>query len=330
MLALGAGVDRSAARSATSASSLVFGRVTDFVPLGVPVPRLRRGRPPTSSSPTGLVVLWVGRRAIPSSACTTSGSSPAWTSTPAASSRARASSTSATPAIRSSSPRSTTPRAPTSSSSSTSPRPPTSATRSSSSRAAPPTRCSSRSRSAAASARSPTRRPCSTPGADKVSVNSAAVARPELIDELADVFGAQCVVLAIDAKRAGRRLGGLRRRRPHADRARRGRVGARGRRARGGGDPAHLDGPRRHQGRLRPRPAARDRERRRRAGDRLRRRRRARAPRRRASAPARTRSCSPRSSTTASTRSPRSSATSPRPGVGVAGQHFGVSCVSDE
>jgi imidazole glycerol-phosphate synthase subunit HisF len=37
-------------------------------------------------------------------------------------------------------------------------------------------------------------------GADKVSVNSAAVARPELIDELAGVFGAQCVVLAIDAK----------------------------------------------------------------------------------------------------------------------------------
>ena len=40
-------------------------------------------------------------------------------------------------------------------------------------------------------------------GADKVSVNSAAVARPELVDELADVFGAQCVVLAIDAKRRG-------------------------------------------------------------------------------------------------------------------------------
>jgi cyclase len=37
-------------------------------------------------------------------------------------------------------------------------------------------------------------------GADKVSVNSAALARPELIDELAGVFGAQCVVLAIDAK----------------------------------------------------------------------------------------------------------------------------------
>src|SRR3954453_2010912 len=37
-------------------------------------------------------------------------------------------------------------------------------------------------------------------GADKVSVNSAAVERPELIGELANVFGAQCVVLAIDAK----------------------------------------------------------------------------------------------------------------------------------
>jgi cyclase len=38
-------------------------------------------------------------------------------------------------------------------------------------------------------------------GADKVSVNSAAVRRPELIAELADVFGAQAVVLAIDARR---------------------------------------------------------------------------------------------------------------------------------
>jgi imidazole glycerol-phosphate synthase subunit HisF len=37
-------------------------------------------------------------------------------------------------------------------------------------------------------------------GADKVSVNSAALQRPQLIDELACVFGAQCVVLAIDAK----------------------------------------------------------------------------------------------------------------------------------
>jgi imidazole glycerol-phosphate synthase subunit HisF len=37
-------------------------------------------------------------------------------------------------------------------------------------------------------------------GADKVSINSAALHRPELIDELAANFGAQCVVLAIDAK----------------------------------------------------------------------------------------------------------------------------------
>jgi len=38
-------------------------------------------------------------------------------------------------------------------------------------------------------------------GSDKVSVNSAAVDRPELIGELAGVFGAQCVVLAIDARK---------------------------------------------------------------------------------------------------------------------------------
>ena len=40
-------------------------------------------------------------------------------------------------------------------------------------------------------------------GADKVSVNSAALERPELIDELAQTFGSQCVVLAIDAKARG-------------------------------------------------------------------------------------------------------------------------------
>ncbi len=40
-------------------------------------------------------------------------------------------------------------------------------------------------------------------GADKVSINSAALARPQLIDELAGVFGSQCVVLAIDAKARG-------------------------------------------------------------------------------------------------------------------------------
>ncbi len=38
-------------------------------------------------------------------------------------------------------------------------------------------------------------------GADKISVNSAAIKRPELISEAADKFGSQCVVLAVDAKR---------------------------------------------------------------------------------------------------------------------------------
>lgn len=38
-------------------------------------------------------------------------------------------------------------------------------------------------------------------GADKISINSAAVNRPELISEAADRFGSQCVVVAIDAKR---------------------------------------------------------------------------------------------------------------------------------
>ncbi len=38
-------------------------------------------------------------------------------------------------------------------------------------------------------------------GADKISVNSAAIKRPELINEAAEKFGNQCVVVAIDAKR---------------------------------------------------------------------------------------------------------------------------------
>ncbi len=41
-------------------------------------------------------------------------------------------------------------------------------------------------------------------GADKVSVNSAALSRPALLDELARIFGSQCVVLAIDAKSISR------------------------------------------------------------------------------------------------------------------------------
>jgi len=39
-------------------------------------------------------------------------------------------------------------------------------------------------------------------GADKIGVNSAAIARPDLIDEIADRFGAQVLVLSLDVKRA--------------------------------------------------------------------------------------------------------------------------------
>ncbi|QFQ02196.1 Imidazole glycerol phosphate synthase subunit HisF [Corynebacterium urogenitale] len=38
-------------------------------------------------------------------------------------------------------------------------------------------------------------------GADKVSVNSSAIARPELLRELSERFGAQCIVLSVDARR---------------------------------------------------------------------------------------------------------------------------------
>jgi len=46
-------------------------------------------------------------------------------------------------------------------------------------------------------------------GADKVGVNSAAIARPDLIGEIADRFGAQCVVLSLDVKRSERVASGF-------------------------------------------------------------------------------------------------------------------------
>ena len=42
-------------------------------------------------------------------------------------------------------------------------------------------------------------------GADKVAINSAAVAKPELIREGANQFGSQCIVVAIDVKKVGKR-----------------------------------------------------------------------------------------------------------------------------
>jgi cyclase len=94
-------------------------------------------------------------------------------------------------------------------------------------------------------------------GADKVSVNSAALADPTLIDAIGRSFGAQAVVVAIDARRdpegrrSGARCAGLCAGRAQACRPPRGGVGARGRSARRGRDPAHLDGLRRNAHRLR-------------------------------------------------------------------------------
>ena len=62
-------------------------------------------------------------------------------------------------------------------------------------------------------------------GADKVSVNSAAVKNPQLITEAALKFGSQCVVLSIDAKRRRGFLGGLCQRRKNSYRHRRSGVG---------------------------------------------------------------------------------------------------------
>ena len=41
-------------------------------------------------------------------------------------------------------------------------------------------------------------------GADKISINTGAVTRPEFVREAAETFGSQCIVVAIDAKRAGK------------------------------------------------------------------------------------------------------------------------------
>jgi len=67
--------------------------------------------------------------------------------------------------------------------------------------AASPSNSPSLSPRAAAFARSRMRAPSCVPARDKITVNTAAVQRPELIGELSCEFGAQAVVLAIDARR---------------------------------------------------------------------------------------------------------------------------------
>lgn len=89
-------------------------------------------------------------------------------------------------------------------------------------------------------------------GADKVSINTAAILDPDLINQTSVPFGCQCIVVAIDARRrdgkswevfthGGRRGTGL-------DAV----AWAKSLPARGGEIPAHQHGRRRHQGRLRP------------------------------------------------------------------------------
>ena len=90
-------------------------------------------------------------------------------------------------------------------------------------------------------------------GADKCSINSAAVARPELVREAARKFGSQCVVVAVDAKQVGARaVGRVHPWRAARHRHRRGVVVPAGGGARRRGNPADQHGPRRHRGRVRP------------------------------------------------------------------------------
>ena len=102
-------------------------------------------------------------------------------------------------------------------------------------------------------------------GADKVSINTAAVERPgsdhravrrvrRPVRGGGDRRPPRHLAPRGRRRRPGRpqRVPGVHPRRAHADHARRGGVGGGGRAAGRGRDPAHLDGPRRHQGRLRP------------------------------------------------------------------------------
>ena len=165
-------------------------------------------------------------------------------------------------------------RAPTSSPSSTSRRATRTAAPSSTSCAAPPRPASCRSPSAAACAPSTTSASCSPRAPTRCRSTPRRCTRRAFVKEAAEKFGDQCIVVAIDAKkvsadRASRPLGDLHPWRPQPDRPRRGRLCARGGRARRRRDPAHLDGPRRHPRRLRHPAHPRGRRRGAGAGDRL-------------------------------------------------------------
>ena len=93
-------------------------------------------------------------------------------------------------------------------------------------------------------------------GADKASINSAAVSRREFVKEAAEKFGDQCIVVAIDAKRVETRqlgpLGNLHPWRPQFDRDRRDRICPGSGFARRRRNPVDLDGSGRHPPGLRP------------------------------------------------------------------------------
>ncbi len=85
-------------------------------------------------------------------------------------------------------------------------------------------------------------------GADKVSINTGAVNRPEFVREAAEMFGSQCIVVAIDAKRVGDHWEVF----THGGRNATGidsqRLGGKNGELRRRRNPAHKHGPRRHQG----------------------------------------------------------------------------------
>ena len=76
-------------------------------------------------------------------------------------------------------------------------------------------------------------------GADKISINSSAIANPDLIRAGAEKFGSQCIVVSIDARKVGARpVGGVLARQPQGDGLGRRRVGQAGGVARGRRDRA--------------------------------------------------------------------------------------------
>ena len=85
-------------------------------------------------------------------------------------------------------------------------------------------------------------------GADKVSVNSAAVRNPQLIHDAAEIFGSQCVVVAIDAKKKGDSWTSKRRQDRYEHR--RYRVGKESRRTRCRRNTAYVYGYGRYENRL--------------------------------------------------------------------------------